>query len=56
MIETEENPQKKTGNLKDDAFLLLNYEIQSNNDEQIEKNEVYGKYEKLKLNVINGAF
>ena len=45
MIESEEIPQKDTtGNLKDDALFLLNYEIQSNNDEQILKNRVDGKY------------
>ena len=37
MIEEEETPQKNTGNLKDYALFLLNYEIQSKNDKQIEK-------------------
>ena len=38
MIEAEETPQNNTaGNLKDDALFLLNDEIQSKNDEQIEK-------------------
>ena len=47
MIEAEENLQKQSGDLKNDALFLLNDEIQSKNDEQIEKNNVDGKYEKL---------
>ena len=39
-------PQKKTGNLKDDALFLLNDEIQSKNYEHIENIKVDGKYEK----------
>ena len=46
IIEAEETQQKNTtGYLKDDVF-LFNDEIQSKNDEQIEKNKVAGKYEK----------
>ena len=57
MIEAEETPQNKSaGNLKDDALFLLNDDIQSKNDEHIEKNKVDGKYEKLSSNVRNGAF
>ena len=53
MIEAEETPQKSTGNLKYNALFLLNYEIQSKNDEQIEKNKFNCKYEKPSLNVRN---
>ena len=35
--------------MKDDALFLLNDEIQSNNDEQIEKNKADGEYEKTVL-------
>ena len=38
MIKSEETRQKNTtGNLKDDVLFLLNYEIQSKNDEYILK-------------------
>ena len=47
-IESGEIPQNKyTGNLKDDDLFLFNDEIKSKNDEQIEKNKVDGRYEKL---------
>ena len=37
IIEAQENPQKNTGNIKYDALFLLNNEIQSKIDGQIEK-------------------
>ena len=42
IIESEETPQNKSGNLKEDAVFLLNDEEQSYNDQQIEKNKVDG--------------
>ena len=47
IIESEETPPKNpTGFLKDDASFLLNDEIKSKNDEQIEKNKVDGRKKK----------
>ena len=57
IIESEETPQNKSGNLKEDAVFLLNDEEQSYNDQQIEKNKVDGgNKKKLSWNVRNGSF
>ena len=56
MMEAEETTQNKsTGNLKYDTLFLLNYEIQSKNDELIEKNKVDGKYEKSVIQCDKGC-
>ena len=56
MIEALEHALKLPfGNLTDDALFLFHDKIQYNNYEQNEKNKVDRKYEKLSLNVINGA-
>ena len=55
MIEAEETTKTNHCKFERWYFFLINYGIQSKNDELIEKNKVDGEYEKLSLNVINGV-